>query len=550
MCFYSGWVTRLLTVVGKPISLLKYYRDRCFIRIFLIFSYLLNALLFYIFGESLNVLYLAGGFASAIILVCCYLLARNFVNRPIAFAYTFLVMTACVFNASIFNFIFPYSYSMVYSTAFCVSSTLFAILYLRNKREIFLILSFLLAGGALASKIEFIFLPIFFFSILAFQKKTIFLWIKSFLALIIFPLLCFLILFIQGLDLHSFIEALKTVWSIKNTEALKYFYTNFVSTYYSKDSIEFSILALFFFLIFFIGFTSVLNYFYMIKEFIKSSRLKFIAEVIFFSVLSSLAWVIIQKYELSSFLYNLGFGWLPIFLTIFTVICLSPFLSCNIKTFLLFTISIFSAIRGYFCLNLDIFGTFMLVLPLLSLLIIIYTKILFKKLNIKRNNLNRLVFSFFMMLAVLFLYNSVIKAYSNDLVLLETSKGKLFVSPKEYLSINNILVYLRDNSSYQDKILVIPEGQLISFLSERKMNNQFHSLIPIYIEAFGENKIIGILRENPPNYIIILALHQKSYGKSFVCKDYAEQICTYINNKYTLEESGSDDFYKIYKLNT
>ncbi len=76
----------------------------------------INALLYSIFGASLNVLYASGIITAIIILALCYWLARQLMNRAAATAATLSVMWLCAFKPA-GNYILPYSYSALHGCA-------------------------------------------------------------------------------------------------------------------------------------------------------------------------------------------------------------------------------------------------------------------------------------------------------------------------------------------------------------------------------------------------------------------------------------------------
>lgn len=76
----------------------------------------LNALLYRLFGESLNVLYTSGIISAIIILSLCYWISRQLMNRYASMAATLSVMWLCTFKQA-GNYILPYSYSALHGCA-------------------------------------------------------------------------------------------------------------------------------------------------------------------------------------------------------------------------------------------------------------------------------------------------------------------------------------------------------------------------------------------------------------------------------------------------
>lgn len=75
-----------------------------------------NALLYRLFGDSLNVLYGSGIITALVIIALCYWLSRQLINRTASTAATLSVMWLCAFKPA-GNYILPYSYSALYGCA-------------------------------------------------------------------------------------------------------------------------------------------------------------------------------------------------------------------------------------------------------------------------------------------------------------------------------------------------------------------------------------------------------------------------------------------------
>ncbi len=75
-----------------------------------------NALLYRIFGDSLNVLYGSGILTALVIISLCYWLSRQLMSRAASTAATLSVMWLCAFKPA-GNYILPYSYSALHGCA-------------------------------------------------------------------------------------------------------------------------------------------------------------------------------------------------------------------------------------------------------------------------------------------------------------------------------------------------------------------------------------------------------------------------------------------------
>ena len=75
-------------------------------------SYLINALLFLIFGVHLKVLYFAGLTATYGILNLVFAIANRFMNKTYALSIVLFIISVSVLSPNVFNFYFPYSFGI------------------------------------------------------------------------------------------------------------------------------------------------------------------------------------------------------------------------------------------------------------------------------------------------------------------------------------------------------------------------------------------------------------------------------------------------------
>lgn len=118
------------------------------------------------------------------------------------------------------------------------------------------------------------------------------------------------------------------------------------------------------------------------------------------------------------------------------------------------------------------------------------------------------------------------------------------------MELNEITKYIQENTLPSDRIVAYPECLALDVLSKRKSDDKFYSLIPLYVETFGEEIIIKRLKIIKPEYIIINDYDTSAYYFREFGVDYAQGIFAYIKNNYHLENTIKDKWnFKIYKLN-
>lgn len=190
------------------------------------FAYQLNALLFLIFGESINTLYIFGIVNSFFILTSIYLLAKEFLNTKYSLLITIITMFSLVFQTFLFNSNITYSYGLIYGLSTFLVSALFLIKYIKSEKVNYAYFSCIFAGISIINKYEFILHPLALLIVFLFLKplkiKDIF---KSFLCFISFPIISFAFLFVQGLTILDVTSAYNIMSTMAKSETMNHFYS-------------------------------------------------------------------------------------------------------------------------------------------------------------------------------------------------------------------------------------------------------------------------------------------------------------------------------------
>lgn len=196
--------------------------------------------------------------------------------------------------------------------------------------------------------------------------------------------------------------------------------------------------------------------------------------------------------------------------------------------------SIASTLKFISFLNIEHMGIFLF--PLCILTTLVLSENFFESKKLKYILLIGLIFVFS-------LNNFASLRYKN--FHLETSKGNIYTFKKDGQPIKYLSDYIIKNTNKTDKIVILPEGTMINFITDRRSDNIFHSLSPLfYTDTFGEEKVISNFKQNPTDYFIILPLSTIEYGSEYFC-DYASNFCEMIEQEYNLVNKENN--IKIYK---
>lgn len=420
-------------------------------------AYMINAILFKIFGESLGVLYFAGLLTTMGIFFLTYKISDIFLNKYTTFGILSFILAGLTLSPNVFNSFFPYSYGMIYGLLFAIGSIYFLI----NKKYP---PAYLLYSLAICSKYEFILL----LPLLIFVTKKVD-WKKNLAALLLPPVIILAGLILTGTGFENIKTSVNLVGIMGQTDALHFFY--------SSMGLVFRWEHLPLYLINFLKFILPFN------------------------------WNLYQEVIMWVF---------PLILILFLI--RNKTLDYKEKIFI--AAALIVSIKVFFALTIQSYGVYFLPFALIALGILTPKKI-------------RLYYG------TLLIIWSVIIGFQNCNSLCNKDFSDLYKTA-DYIS----------GTSDKSTAAVYPEGLGVNFLSKRQSDSKFYSLIPLYVETFGENIIINRLNLTKPEYIVINDFDTSAYYFKSFGEDYAKEIFNWIKQNYTLEKriEGKHSF-NIYKLN-
>ena len=427
-------------------------------------SYQINAFLFFVFGQKISVLSIAGVFNSLLIIITLYLLSREFLNKPISFLLSLFNCFSLVFPTFLYNSNLTYSFAIVYALSSFLLSLLFLIKYIKNGNKYCAYFACLFAGISIANKYEFI----FYLLILAYSIKNIGLKsaVKAFLCFSVIPFISYLILFAQGLNFNDIKISIELINNLIHAPLIKQF---FIKT--SLSVLNGGVLGLF-------AFIPILN-------------------------------IILLLINRKTIIQNK-----PLCILILSAIA--------------------SSAKSFLVLNVNHMGVFLL--PVCFLAFIAILNINYQK-----------YISFILTAGILIFACSDFSSLQQKDYFMITQKGEIYTYKKEGVLINNITDYIFKNTKPEDRVVVMPEGCIINFITDRKGDNIYYNLSPLfYYDVFGEKNIIENFKKNLPEYFVILPIDNREYGFSFFGIDYAADFYKVITENYNLVFSKNDT--KIYKL--
>ena len=474
-------------------------------------SYQINALLYKIFGAKLLTLYITGSICAVTIVSLVYKIAEKFLSKFLSFAIAFYTMVIGIWTTSIFNFHFPYSWAVLYGLIAFLSSLCLLLKFDELKQSKYLVWSAFLAGMCVTFKYDFLLYSfvIMFFSL---KNKNI----KALLSFFIAPLISFGILFLQGLRINDILNSFLIVSSMTKSETLKYFYQNSGVYFHPK--------ALLTDLSLFIKFGLIFGLFMLGARLFENKK---VFAVIFMIISCILAVLLFSK--------NYIFGFLPILTAVLAVTCFKKFDS---KLFVLTVSALFICAKVFWVLLIGSYGTYYV-----SILLIACAAIIF---NCVPKKFEKFTGVFLVFISCFILINGLMQ-YTKTIYPISSQKGTIYTQPDISKSTNELLEY---SSALPDGDMVIfPEGMMINFMTGRKSDDFYNSLLPLYAESFGEKSIVAHFEKTKPQYIVLNNQDMKDYYYSFICDDYGFEFCTFVRDNYTLINVIDNNFrYLIFAL--
>ena len=194
------------------------------------------------------------------------------------------------------------------------------------------------------------------------------------------------------------------------------------------------------------------------------------------------------------------------------------------------------SIKVFFALTLLSYGVFFIPFALISIFILIPNS--YKK---------TLLIITLLCALVLGVQNT--KDLLNKNVRISTKNGIIYANQEQGSSLSQLVKYIESNIPKTDRIVVYPECLLVNFMTEHRSDNKFYSLIPLYVEIFGEDLINERLRIIRPEYVILSNYDTSNYYYSYFGKDYAGRIYQYILDNYEKQVTiGKDLVFTVFKL--
>lgn len=213
------------------------------------------------------------------------------------------------------------------------------------------------------------------------------------------------------------------------------------------------------------------------------------------------------------------FGFLPLFLLIFAC---AGYKKINSSLAILIISALAACAKVFWVLLLGSYGNYYISIALIAVFALLFKYIPSK--SEKTAGICLIAVS-----VILMCQNFYLRTFTDGKI--RTNKGTIYTVKNLSVSTNKLIEFL-NSTDKKDRVVIFPEGMTVNFLAERKSDDFYNSLLPLYIESFGENKIIEHYKKTMPEYIIFNNLNMKDYYFNYICQDYALSFCGFVQENY------------------
>jgi 4-amino-4-deoxy-L-arabinose transferase-like glycosyltransferase len=119
----------------------------------------------------------------------------------------------------------------------------------------------------------------------------------------------------------------------------------------------------------------------------------------------------------------------------------------------------------------------------------------------------------------------------------KVSKGAdAFLTDRRGEVINTLLEKIDNLVKPDETLAVFPEGVMINYLARRINPTPYTSFMPVELLMFGEEKMLTALKENPPDWVVLVHRDYSMPGLRFFGRDFGGSLSDWIVNHYDVQE--------------
>jgi len=490
------------------------YKD--IILIYFPFSYYINALIYKLLGISFNSLLISQSIICTVFLIFYYLLSREFLGRCYSLLITILIISCCIFAKNdLFSYIIPYAYGRVYGVLGILICT-YALVKLHKTDNIkYAYLAGIMSGFSVCCKMEFFTaVIIFLIGILTYKNFKKSDYLKILLFFLIFPVICISILVIQGVSINDLISALQFGLKFASSEVMTRHLVH-AGIYPSALLINSGKIL-----------NGLLNVFILLYLLFFGLRLQYVRKSYIYLVC---VYIFSFKCCYNPFVAEAYWLWLPIAILIIFIILFKR-IKNDMPLLIILTAAIITTQREFFYLSLGLYGTYSFPLMFLSFIIIV-DRFFYKE--ILKVKVKHLFCSLIIILIVFYFQGNMIKRNETEFEI-KTNKGTFYTNYNIRSAILNTRLYLEKYTDKDATILVLPEGNIINYITNRKVDMHCFMMDRLYHDAYGDEKARDMIAQTNSDYIILIrGFDTNNFARHYLYRPKQTYAAKYIFDNYT-----------------
>ncbi|HEV2063725.1 MAG TPA: hypothetical protein VGS00_04160, partial [Thermoanaerobaculia bacterium] len=125
---------------------------------------------------------------------------------------------------------------------------------------------------------------------------------------------------------------------------------------------------------------------------------------------------------------------------------------------------------------------------------------------------------------------------ADDRVAVGGTGGMLSALAAEAAEIEAAAAAIRSGTSDDGGLVCFPEGQVLNFLSGRRVPIRRDLFIPGYLTSSNEGEVLAELSRHPPEAVVIWRRPAGEYGEGFFGESYARRLREWIEREYVARQ--------------
>jgi hypothetical protein len=98
--------------------------------------------------------------------------------------------------------------------------------------------------------------------------------------------------------------------------------------------------------------------------------------------------------------------------------------------------------------------------------------------------------------------------------------------------VNAALSVIASRVQSNETLAVLPEGVMLNYLSRRPSSVPLINFMPLEFAIYGENQILELFHQHPPDYIALVHKDTSEYGVRFFGSDYGQTLWAWVQKNY------------------